>query len=150
METIHSDTAILVTDKTYTAHIYMHSTSTSLHYIITDWSGMCVIPVLCRLFEHLHGMIDIKDLIMAVLVAKFGLSQNTVVKRLAVFTYDGVKVNEAFNLKPTASGINAGERQRRRAVIEQLKKVEESTCICHRLVKMEEHVMTYPDSEPAL
>jgi hypothetical protein len=117
--------------------------SISIHFIQADWSGMFNFPIACHEFAHPHphDMVDIKDHIIGVLKEKTNLNHPEVVARLGSLTYDGAKVNEAFAPNPEATGINRIERARRTAVTQEFKHVEESTCICHRLVKMESWIL---------
>jgi hypothetical protein len=65
-----------------------------------------------------------------------------VVKKRRVSAQKRLTQDKAFCPDPEANGISAAERAERVAIGERFVTVEEATCKCHRLVKMEEHVFT--------
>jgi hypothetical protein len=122
-----------------------HYLGLTIHFVLSDWEGVFSSPIRCAPFPLPHNMENIRNVLISRLSSILDICSEDAILMIQSLTYDGAKNNEAFNPSPTATGLTSNERALRREVQDRFKHVEEATCICHRLAKMEEHVI-YDDN----
>lgn len=105
-------------------------------------------PLSCKYFEFPHKHKDYRTMVLAILNSVLNIGEEKFTEYVHGGTYDGASVNAcAFSPNHSERGINAEERMDRMRICREYSTFEEVTCICHRLVKLEEHVFNDKDND---
>jgi len=102
--------------------------------------------VACSYFPFPHEMADVREKVIA-LTEKVLPEGVEFLDKVHSAAADGASVNKCFDPNPEASGISAAEKLDRQIVKARYYRLEELTCILHRLVKLMEHVVDDEDSD---
>lgn len=108
-------------------------------------------PLSCKYFKFPHAHKDYRRIVLEILFNVLKIDPVNFTKFVHGGTYDGASVNAcAFSPNSMERGISTEEKDERREICRTYSTFEEVTCICHRLVKLEEHVFNDKESEASI
>jgi hypothetical protein len=113
----------------------------SLHAILPDFSQTIDIPIAVSEFPFPHNGPDYREKVIDCFIQRTAFTRDQFKRHVQGLASDGAAVNRCFSPDPDVLGLSREDRTERRRVCKEFELNEEFICICHRLVKMEEHVL---------